>query len=152
MWYFTKKEILEHFGKDGKNVRRLDRAIKRWQVVHVNGMYASRHDYDLDRMIKMKTEIKELKEKAEWWDASIIKQLKEDLDYQIKENEKLINNYNALFKRMVSRCYSQMESNKALPVWVFNEMTLWMRMEWKDVTQMQWSHEEKDEWEIKPLW
>ena len=31
----------------------------------MNGMYASRHDYDLDRMIKMKTEIKELKEKAE---------------------------------------------------------------------------------------
>ena len=65
MWYFTKKEILEHFGKNGKDVRWLDRAMKRGQVICKDGMYISRHDYDLQRMIKMRTEIKELKEKAE---------------------------------------------------------------------------------------
>lgn len=65
MWYYKKKDILEHFGKNEKDVRRLDRAIKRGQVVHVNGMYASRHDYDIERMIKMKNEIKELREKSE---------------------------------------------------------------------------------------
>ena len=127
MWYFTKKEILEHFGKDGKNVRRLERAIKRWQVVHVNGMYASRHDYDLDRMIKMKTEIKELKEKAEWWDANIIKQLKEDLAFQIEENERQRTEYEEEIEMILKRCYNHMAQNRCLPVLTEKEFRYWAK-------------------------
>lgn len=116
MWYFTKKEILEHFGKDGKNVRWLDRAIKKWIVVHVNGMYASRHDYDLQRMIKMKNEIKELKEKAEWWDAELVRWLKSDLAFQIAENEKQKKDYEEEIDGIISRCYNHMAQNRCLPV------------------------------------
>ena len=64
MWYYKKKEILEHFGKNGKDVRWLDRAIKRGQVIYKDGMYISRYDYDLQRMVKMRNRIKEL-EKSE---------------------------------------------------------------------------------------
>jgi hypothetical protein len=34
MWYLDKKGILEHCGKDGKDVRWLDRAMKRGEVIH----------------------------------------------------------------------------------------------------------------------
>lgn len=34
MWYLDKKWILEHLGKDGKDVRWLDRAISKWIVWH----------------------------------------------------------------------------------------------------------------------
>ena len=127
MWYFKKKDILEHFGKDGKNVRWLDRAIKKWIVVHVNGMYASRHDYDLQRMIKMKSEIKELKEKAEWWDAGLVRQLREDLAFQIEENERMKEEHNEEVEKILKRCYNHMLQNRCLPFPTEKEFGYWAR-------------------------
>lgn len=40
MRYETKKAILEAYGKQWKNVRRLDKAIQRGFIVERNGMYA----------------------------------------------------------------------------------------------------------------
>lgn len=140
MWYFTKKEILEHFGKDGKNVRRLDRAIKRWQVVHANGMYAPRWDYDLQRMIKMKNEIKELKEKAEWWDANIIIQLKDDLAFQTEENERLEKEHQKEIDTIIDNCFNHMAKNKCLPVATRKEFVYWAK--WISTKDIQFSQEE----------
>lgn len=127
MRYFKKKDILEHFGKNEKDVRWLDRAIKRWQVIHVNGMYASRHDYDLQRMIKMKNEIKELKEKTEWWDASVVRQLREDLAFQIEENERQKEEYEKEIEGILRRCYSHMMQNRCLPYPTEKEFRYWAR-------------------------
>lgn len=127
MWYFKKKDILEHFGKNEKDVRWLDRAIKRWQVIHVNGMYASRHDYDIERMIKMKNEIKELKEKSEWWDASVVRQLREDLAFQIEENERQKEEYEKEIDGILRRCYSHMMQNRCLPYPTEKEFRYWAR-------------------------
>ena len=127
MWYFKKKDILEHFGKNEKDVRWLDRAIKRGQVVHVNGMYASRHDYDLDRMIKMKNEIKELKEKSEWWDASVVRQLREDLAFQTEENERQKEEYEQEIEKILKRCYNHMAQNRCLPYATEKEFGYWAR-------------------------
>ena len=115
MWYFKKKDILEHFGKDGKDVRRLDRAIKRWQVIHTNGMYISRRDYDLQRLVKLKGEVKELKEKAEWGDETLVRGLKEDLEYQISENEKQKADYEKELEGVIDRCYDHMLKSRCLP-------------------------------------
>lgn len=127
MWYFKKKDILEHFGKNEKDVRWLDRAIKRWQVIHVNGMYASRHDYDIERMIKMKNEIKELKEKSEWWDASVVRQLREDLAFQIEENERQKEEYEKEIEGVLKRCYNHMMQNRCLPYPTEKEFGYWAR-------------------------
>ena len=34
MWFLEKREILEYCGKNGKDVRRLDRAMRRGEVIH----------------------------------------------------------------------------------------------------------------------
>lgn len=127
MWYFKKKDILEHFGKNEKDVRWLDRAIKRWQVIHVNGMYASRHDYDIERMVKMKNEIKELKEKSEWWDASVVRQLREDLAFQIEENERQKEEYEKEIEMILKRCYNHMMQNRCLPYPTEKEFGYWAK-------------------------
>lgn len=127
MWYFTKKEILEHFGKNGKDVRWLDRAMKRGQVICKDGMYISRHDYDLQRMIKMRTEIKELKEKAEWGDAGLVKQLREDLAFQVEENERMSAEHNEEVEKILKRCYNHMLQNRCLPFPTEKEFGYWAR-------------------------
>lgn len=140
MWYFKKKDILEHFGKDGKNVRWLDRAIKKWIVIHTNGMYISRHDYDLQRMIKMKTEIKELKEKAEWWDADLVRWLKSDLAFQIEENERQKKEFEDEIEWIIERCFNHMAEHKCLPMPTKKEFTYWAK--WISTKDIQFSHEE----------
>lgn len=79
MWYETKKAILEAYGKDWKNVRRLEKAIQRGFIVEQDGMYAFRSELDWvdkswlqveiswlkEENNKLRREIKELKE---WWD------------------------------------------------------------------------------------
>lgn len=58
MWYLDKKWILEHCGKDGKDVRWLDRAMKRGEVIHdVDMGYITVVDY----IWELEEEIKELK-------------------------------------------------------------------------------------------
>ena len=40
----TKKEVLEFFGKDGKNVRALDRMLQKGMVVYEDGWYITRSE------------------------------------------------------------------------------------------------------------
>ena len=140
MWYFTRKAILEHYGKNGKNVRRLDRAIKRWAVVHANGMYAPRYDYDLQRMIKMKKEIKELKDKADWGDANLVRGLKDDLDFQIAENDKLKKEYEEKIEDITKRCWEYMNKRRVPPVDNMAQFKYWIK--WEDYKDIQFSPEE----------
>lgn len=132
MWYYKKKDILEHFGKNGKNVRWLDRAIKRWQVVYTNWMYISRGDYDLQRMVKMKNRIKEL-EKSEW-DGEDIKKLREDLEFQIAENERLEAEHIKEIKEITDRCYDYMSARRCLPTQTKAQFEYWIKGEdYKDI-------------------
>lgn len=132
MWYYKKKDILEHFGKNGKNVRWLDRAIKRGQVVYTNWMYISRYDYDLQRMVKMKNRIKEL-EKSEW-NGEDIKKLREDLEFQIAENERLEAEHIKEIKEITDRCYDYMLARKCLPTQTKSQFEYWIRGEdYKDI-------------------
>lgn len=90
-------------------------------------MYASRHDYDVNRMIKMRTEIKELKEKSEWWDLGLVKQLKEDLAFQIESNEKIKEEYEEEIKWILRRCYDHMAKNRCLPFQTKKEFMYWAK-------------------------
>ena len=102
MWYFTKKEILEHFGKDGKNVRWLDRAIKKWVVIERDGRYASRNDIEIRAIEKYKSRIKELEEKAEWWDSEKLQEAVENAKYW----ERLNNEKKDIIKRILNDMYN----------------------------------------------
>ena len=102
MWYFTKKEILEHFGKDGKNVRWLDRAIKKWLVIEKDGGYASRNDIEIRAIEKYKSRIKELEKKAEWWDLEKLQEAVENAKYW----ERLNNEKKDIIKRILNDMYN----------------------------------------------
>lgn len=69
MIYWTKKEVLEALGKNEKDVRYLDRAIARWDVVEEWWGYIIMKEYVENLQWKVKQLEKELqkeKEKSEW--------------------------------------------------------------------------------------
>ena len=55
MWYRTKKEILEHLGKDGKDVRYLDRAVASGEIIVRDRMYIVSREY-IEELEKKLTE------------------------------------------------------------------------------------------------
>ena len=65
MWYDTKKAILEAYGKDWKNVRRLDKAIQRWFIVKNHWQYAFRRDVEQVEKSWQQVDISWLKEENE---------------------------------------------------------------------------------------
>ena len=48
MKFETKKEVLEFYGKDGKNVRALERMIEKGMVVYRDGWYITKWDRERD--------------------------------------------------------------------------------------------------------
>lgn len=73
MWYDTKKAILEAYGKQWKNVRRLDKAIQRGFVIERNGQYAFRRDVEQVDISWLKEENERLRREVEglkknWWE------------------------------------------------------------------------------------
>lgn len=69
MAYRTKKEVLEALGKNEKDVRYLDRAIARWEVVVEWWGYIIMKEYisNLQRKVRdLEKELQKEKEKSEW--------------------------------------------------------------------------------------
>lgn len=67
VWYKTKKEILERMGRHEKNVRSLDRAIKRGEVIEQGWMWGYKLDLLVEVIDKQKKEIEELKKSEFTW-------------------------------------------------------------------------------------
>lgn len=67
VWYKTKKEILERMGRHEKNVRGLDRAIKRGEVIEQDWMWGYKLDLLVEVINKQKKEIEELKKSEFTW-------------------------------------------------------------------------------------
>lgn len=78
MEFRTKGDLLEHLGKDRKDVRLVDRMIARWEVVKEDGVY---------RLISPAWDNKELLEKIEWLEFTLdLKESQiESLNKEIKE-------------------------------------------------------------------
>ena len=91
MRYRTKKEILEHLGKDGKDVRYLDRAVASGEIIVRDRMYITSKEYieELEGKLEelKKSEPKCVKTAVE----EVIKDIKrddiEELEKEIKELE-----------------------------------------------------------------
>lgn len=75
----------------------------------------------------MKNEIKELREKSEWWDASVVRQLKKDLAFQIEENDRQKEEYECEIEKILKRCYNHMAQNRCLPYPTEKEFGYWAR-------------------------
>lgn len=66
--YFTKKEVLEAMGKNGKDVRYLDRALNNGKVIMMWGRYYLQKDYiewSMSREEEHKKEIENLTNKID---------------------------------------------------------------------------------------
>ena len=88
-------------------------------------MYAPRYDYDVNRMIKMKKEIKELK--AISGDANVIKGLRYDLDFQIAENDRLKKEHEEEIKDITKRCWEYMNKRRVPPVDNMAQFKYWIK-------------------------
>ena len=89
MWYRTKKEILEHLGKDGKDVRYLDRAVASGEIIVRDRMYIVSKEY-IEELEKNQTINPVSEPKVDKNDnQEKIAELESDLNFQISENEKL---------------------------------------------------------------
>ena len=113
MRYDTKKRILEHLGKKGKDVRWLDRLIRLGVVLEKDWKYMPRADLERTTIIKLRDRIKELESEnhklqkvAEWGiNASYYEEL---YNKECKEKENII-----------KRCYEFMTKR-------------WMKIKWDE--------------------
>ena len=64
MWYYKKKDILKKMWKDEKDVRALDRAIRKWRVIEYKNEWITKRitssDYEMDEIVTLNGRIKEL--------------------------------------------------------------------------------------------
>lgn len=134
MWYDTKKAILKHLGKNEKSVRSLDRLIKKGVVLEKNGRYTTRNDLQVTAIRKLQAEVKELK-KSGWNGGS-----DSDLEFQIKENERLVREHEKEIKDITQRCWDYMSRKNCLPVDNMAQFKYWIK--WEDYRDIQFSHEE----------
>lgn len=102
MWFNSKKGILEHCGKNEKDVRWLDRAINSGKVIEMGWEYCTSSDYikeledsesdSINTIVSLKKRISELewrewgkgekKSDSEWnGDTTLVEELKEHLRY-----------------------------------------------------------------------
>ena len=104
MWFTNKKWILEYCGKNEKDVRWLDRAIKKWIVLHNLDLgYITTLDY-----------IKELEERGEKKSEVVVSTNSKDVE-ELKEHLKYIWGRYEMAKKSVMfviDSYSRSDSSK----------------------------------------
>ena len=104
MWFTNKKWILEHCGKNEKDVRWLDRAIKKWIVLHNLDLgYITTLDY-----------IEELEERGEKKSEVVVSTNRKEVE-ELKEHLKYIWGRYEMAKKSVMfviDSYSRSDSSK----------------------------------------
>lgn len=142
MEFRTKKEVLEYLGKDVKDVRLIDRMIKRGEIKKEGSLYI----YE-SREVELEKEIKNLKDKlvnmpkddkisSSWEVAKLkeeIKWLNSDLDFQIAENEKLKDEIKE-YQNAIRNCYYYVYKFKKVVWYDFRDNVLKLKKElpWED--------------------
>lgn len=142
--FSTKAELLKYLGKNEKDNKLVDRMIAKGFVYKENWMYVLvDKDSEIERLKKenaeMAKQIKELKEnwqsgthalwKNEEGNNALIAQLNSDLEYQMKENEKLERRVD-MYQECIRRCYlwAQNVKKDKTPRPVFKKEVL--KLEW----------------------
>ena len=130
MWFSSKKEILEYCGKDWKDVRRLDRAIKDWRVIKMEWDYCTTADYikeledsesdSIQTIIKLKKEIEELKKSEPKQETVISSGLEEELKeakIQWEYYSRLYEEEKADKQNRIRKCFRWIKQIKANADW-----------------------------------
>lgn len=118
MGFITKRELLEHIGKNPKDNKLVDRMMRRGEVYMEDGMY---YIVESEEVIKLKERIKELEKSEskpqvivqEWDTAKLKKELVEarnDLTFQIGEYERLQHK----MEKALAKCYDLMVEKKVV--------------------------------------
>ena len=146
MWHRTKKEILEHLGKDGKDVRYLDRAVASGEIIIRDRMYALSREYieelesenmllkgKVDKNINQENKVDKNDNLAEM--ERKFKELESNLEYQMRENERLEKRV-AMYQECIRNCYRWAQNVKKdkTPRPEFKEKVLKMvdELPWED--------------------
>ena len=107
MRYRTKKEILGHLGKDGKDVRYLDRAVASGEIIVRDRMYITSKEYieELEGKLKelKKSEPKCVKTAVE----EVIKDIKRDDIEELEKKIKELESENELLRGKVDKNINQ---------------------------------------------
>lgn len=137
MRFQTKKELLKHLGKNEDDRKLIDRLIAKWEVYKENGMYVigeSEVDILKEENKKLSEANKELKEQLRknatdesgknttLPDTNYEKKLKElesDLDFQMKEYEKLEKQTKEevwMYQECIRKCYLWAVNEKKIKI------------------------------------
>lgn len=121
MRYRTKKEILEHLGKDGKDVRYLDRAVASGEIIMRDRMYIVSREYieelEKNQAINPVSEPKVDRNDNQVNNTLLEKKLAEsedNLNFQMKEYERLERETKEevwMYQECIRKCY----------LWAINE-------------------------------
>lgn len=126
MWFSSKKEILEYCGKDGKDVRWLDRAIKDGRVIKMEWDYCTVSDYvkeleesesdSIQIILWLKQEIEELKKsdskqvvESGLWDVSKLKEELEEYKVNCEYWEARCKRYYDYMLQIISITYNRIK-------------------------------------------
>ena len=161
MRFQTKKELLKHLGKNENDRKLIDRLIAKWEVYKENGMYViGESEVDI-----LKEEIKNLKEQLDrissesdskqgkntlqesGKDTTLpdtnyekrLKELESDLDFQMKEYEKLEKQTKEevwMYQECIRKCYLWAVNEKKIkitrPDFRDNVLKLKKTLPWED--------------------
>ena len=140
MRYRTKKEILEHLGKDGKDVRYLDRAVASGEIIVRDRMYIVSREYieELERKLRemevvppldlgkamvdmIPVEVKMLRKKVEDLESEngLLKG-EVDKNINLSDLEKQIESLNSDLDFQMKE-YERLEKQTKEEVWVYQE-------------------------------
>lgn len=114
MWYYKKKDILKRMWKDEKDVRALDRAIRKWRVIEYKNEWITKRitsgDYEMDEVVTLNGRIKELEAKLK--DTKVDSEAAVNAEYY----EKLYNEEVAKWQEIIRNMYRYVTKNLHLRV------------------------------------
>lgn len=137
MRYRTKKEILEHLGKDGKDVRYLDRAVASGEIIVRDRMYITSKEYieELEKKLteeqRIDVEIKPIVDENINQESMVDKNInlsdlekklaesEDNLSYQMKEYERLERETKEevwMYQECIRKCYLWATNEKRIKI------------------------------------
>lgn len=117
MWFLEKREILEYCGKNGKDVRRLDRAMRKWIVIHDEDRgYITTVDY----IDELREGLKELNKSEPKEELNRVSSLEEEL-YEAKAQweyyQKLYEAEKEDKQNRIRKCFRRIKNIKPSADW-----------------------------------
>ena len=123
MWYWTKREVLEALGKNGRDNKLVDRMIARWEIAKVDWGY---------EIVERGTscEVKELKEENEKLKERV-KELEEVCKDSLFKDDPVENKDESMYEAAYNELYEEHEMLKDTVVKIYT-VYCHKYIQWKD--------------------